>query len=73
LLAVRLTDVDVPVTVPTPWSIDRLSAFMTCQPSVDEPPPAGSTAGVAVNDTITGRPDGAVPPPPAVPLPAPPP
>jgi hypothetical protein len=54
VVAVGLTDVlVVPVTGPTPWSIESVVAPVTLQESV-ELAPGAIDAGDAVNDAITG-------------------
>jgi len=66
VVAMTMTRAVVPLTVPTPLSIEIESASATTQSSMTRPPPAGSVAGVAVNDVTNGAP-GADPPVPAEP------
>jgi len=47
------TVMDVPVTVPIPWLIERVSASVTDQFKV-ELPPAVIPGGLAVNELIVG-------------------
>jgi hypothetical protein len=47
------TNLEVPVTVPMPWSMDRLVAPLVLHLSV-ELPPGSMVAGLAVNFLILG-------------------
>jgi hypothetical protein len=47
------TDTEVPVTVPTPWSIDTEVAPLTVHDSTELCPP-GIDGGLATNDWIVG-------------------
>jgi hypothetical protein len=69
-VVLEVTDVVVlvPVTVPTPWSMETVPAPVTCHESVTGPPPSGSVDGLAVKLATMGAPP---PPPPAPSPPAP--
>ncbi len=54
LLAVTFTTFDVPVTVPTLWSMDNVVAPVAAHERVTSPPPTGRLEGVAVNDVMVG-------------------
>jgi len=54
VVALGLTDVLVPVTVPTPWSMVSLFAPATDHESADGEPGA-TVEGVAVNEAMTGK------------------
>jgi len=53
VVAAGFTDVLVPVTVPTPWSMVSVVAPVSDQESADEDPGA-TTEGAAVNEEMTG-------------------
>ena len=56
VVVVGRTVVLVPVTGPTPWSIESSVAPSTFQESTLDSPPA-IAAGAAVKDTMVGRPE----------------
>lgn len=60
LLEVTFTTFEVPVTVPTPWSMDNVVARVVAHDRVTSPPPTGRLEGVAVNEVMVGASDAAL-------------